>query len=144
MSNYEWLEWLDVSGPFLAESVLKDVFPQGLEEVDFEMYYNKIWNKWQRGLSDADAVALSIWRGGAVCTPTRVYRRNHSSDNVFTHCRQCGGERGSAIHLFKECPKLEQHRHFWLVPTSCLRIVASASKMHSQKWLHCNRCSKDG
>lgn len=30
----EWLSLMDISGPFLAEPVLKDVFPQGLEEVD--------------------------------------------------------------------------------------------------------------
>lgn len=30
----EWLSLMDISGPFLAEPVLKDAFPQGLEEVD--------------------------------------------------------------------------------------------------------------
>ncbi|MCZ4262298.1 hypothetical protein O4G76_15770 [Limimaricola sp. G21655-S1] len=32
----EWLSLIDISGPFLAEPVLKDVFPQGLDEVDVE------------------------------------------------------------------------------------------------------------
>ena len=32
--RYEWLSLIDVSGPFLAEPVLNDVFPQGLEAVD--------------------------------------------------------------------------------------------------------------
>lgn len=27
----DWLSLIDISGPFLAEPVLKDTFPQGLE-----------------------------------------------------------------------------------------------------------------
>ena len=30
----DWLALIDVSGPFLAEPVLKDAFPQGLEGLD--------------------------------------------------------------------------------------------------------------
>lgn len=30
----EWLSLIDISGPFLAEPVLKDVFPQGLEDLE--------------------------------------------------------------------------------------------------------------
>ncbi len=30
----EWLSLIDISGPFLAEPVLKDAFPQGLDEVE--------------------------------------------------------------------------------------------------------------
>ncbi len=30
----EWISLIDVSGPFLAEPVLKQVFPQGLEQID--------------------------------------------------------------------------------------------------------------
>jgi len=33
-SPYEWLEWMDRSGPFLAEPVLAQAMPQGLESVD--------------------------------------------------------------------------------------------------------------
>jgi hypothetical protein len=32
--GYEWLNLLEVSGPFLAVPVLREVFPQGLEELD--------------------------------------------------------------------------------------------------------------
>jgi hypothetical protein len=32
--NHEWLELIEVSGPFLALPVLRDAFPQGLEELD--------------------------------------------------------------------------------------------------------------
>ncbi len=30
----EWLSLIDVSGPFLAEPVLNQAFPQGLEQMD--------------------------------------------------------------------------------------------------------------
>ena len=30
----EWLSLIEISGPFLAVPVLKEVFPQGLEELD--------------------------------------------------------------------------------------------------------------
>lgn len=33
-ANHEWLNLLEVSGPFLAVPVLREVFPQGLEELD--------------------------------------------------------------------------------------------------------------
>lgn len=32
--HHDWLSLIEISGPFLAETVLKEVFPQGLEEVD--------------------------------------------------------------------------------------------------------------
>lgn len=32
--NHEWMELVEVSGPFLALPVLRDAFPQGLEELD--------------------------------------------------------------------------------------------------------------
>lgn len=33
-AKHEWLNLLDISGPFLAVPVLREVFPQGLEELD--------------------------------------------------------------------------------------------------------------
>src|SRR5688572_28218781 len=33
-NRHDWLNLLEVSGPFLAVSVLREVFPQGLEELD--------------------------------------------------------------------------------------------------------------
>ena len=32
-AKHEWLNLLEVSGPFLAVPVLREVFPQGLEEM---------------------------------------------------------------------------------------------------------------
>ena len=33
-AKHEWLNLLEVSGPFLAVPVLREVFPQGLEELE--------------------------------------------------------------------------------------------------------------
>lgn len=33
-SHTEWLSLIEISGPFLAVPVLKEVFPQGLEQLD--------------------------------------------------------------------------------------------------------------
>ena len=78
---------------------------EGIEECDLEVYSTMPWKRWRKGLSDKDASALNVWRGGAVRTPTRVFFRGTPLDDVYTHCRECGEERGSATHLFKECPK---------------------------------------
>jgi hypothetical protein len=32
--HHEWLSLIEISGPFLAVPVLKEAFPQGLEELD--------------------------------------------------------------------------------------------------------------
>ncbi len=32
--HHEWLALVEISGPFLAVPVLKEAFPQGLEELD--------------------------------------------------------------------------------------------------------------
>ncbi len=33
-THHDWLSLIEISGPFLAVSVLKEAFPQGLEELD--------------------------------------------------------------------------------------------------------------
>lgn len=32
--HHDWLSLIEISGPFLAVPVLKEAFPQGLEELD--------------------------------------------------------------------------------------------------------------
>lgn len=48
----EWLSLIDVSGPFLAEPVLKDAFPQGLEAVDAEKRrtLRQAYDEWREAL----------------------------------------------------------------------------------------------
>ncbi|MCZ0811876.1 hypothetical protein N5A93_06505 [Roseovarius sp. EGI FJ00037] len=54
----EWLALLEISGPFLAEPVLKDAFPQGLEDVasDKRRLLRQAYDEWREAkeLEDAD------------------------------------------------------------------------------------------
>lgn len=58
----EWLSLLDISGPFLAEPVLKDAFPQGLEDVDASKrkLLRQAYDEWRDAieLADEDLPAL--------------------------------------------------------------------------------------
>lgn len=51
----EWLSLIDVSGPFLAEPVLKQAFPQGLEQVDpvARKHVRQAYDEWREAI-DAD------------------------------------------------------------------------------------------
>ncbi|WP_371061535.1 Eco57I restriction-modification methylase domain-containing protein [Rhodosalinus sp. 5P4] len=58
----EWLALLEISGPFLAEPVLKDAFPQGLEDVasDKRRLLRQAYDEWREAkeLEDADLSEL--------------------------------------------------------------------------------------
>lgn len=56
----EWLNLIDVSGPFLAEPVLKDAFPQGLEGLDAakRRLVRQAYDEWREAL-DLDDPELS-------------------------------------------------------------------------------------
>lgn len=52
----EWLSLIDVSGPFLAEPVLKDAFPQGLEGLDSskKKIVRQAYDEWREALDTGD------------------------------------------------------------------------------------------
>lgn len=52
----EWLSLIDISGPFLAEPVLKDAFPQGLEELDTQKRrtIRQAYDEWREAIDLAD------------------------------------------------------------------------------------------
>ncbi|MEZ4474127.1 MAG: hypothetical protein R3F60_25740, partial [bacterium] len=58
-ATHEWLNLLEVSGPFLAIPVLREVFPQGLEELDSARAkrLRSAYEEW-RDAVDGDDVAL--------------------------------------------------------------------------------------
>lgn len=60
----EWLSLIDVSGPFLAEPVLKDAFPQGLEGLDAEKKrtVRQAYDEWREALDLDDPDLLRIHR----------------------------------------------------------------------------------
>ena len=62
----EWLSLIDISGPFLAEPVLKEAFPQGLEEIESSKRrtLRQAYDEWREAqeLDDHDLPALhSAW-----------------------------------------------------------------------------------
>jgi len=60
----EWLSLIDVSGPFLAEPVLKDAFPQGLEGLDpaKRTIVRQAYDEWREALDFGDSAFPQIHR----------------------------------------------------------------------------------
>lgn len=58
----EWLSLIEVSGPFLAEPVLKDAFPQGLEGLDGakKKLVRQAYDEWREAIDLDDPDALRI------------------------------------------------------------------------------------
>ena len=55
-TRYEWLEWMDRSGPFLAVPVLDQALPQGLDQLDPRKRRNlrQAYDEWREDLEQAD------------------------------------------------------------------------------------------
>jgi len=53
----EWLSMVDVSGPFLAEPVLKQAFPQGLEQTDpsIRKQVRQAYDEWREAVDTEDS-----------------------------------------------------------------------------------------
>ncbi len=58
----EWLSLIDVSGPFLAEPVLKQVFPQGLERTDplICKHVRQAYDEWREAVDTEDPQVAAI------------------------------------------------------------------------------------
>jgi hypothetical protein len=54
--HHDWLSLIEISGPFLAVPVLKEAFPQGLEELDFakRKWLRQAYDEWQEALETGD------------------------------------------------------------------------------------------
>ncbi len=61
----EWLSLIDVSGPFLAEPVLDQAFPQGLEQIDplKRKIVRQAYDEWREAIEmdDPQLPALHTW-----------------------------------------------------------------------------------
>ncbi|MCK9608839.1 MAG: N-6 DNA methylase [Methylomonas sp.] len=55
-SHAEWLSLIEISGPFLAVPVLKEVFPQGLEQLDVDKRkrLRQAYEEWREALENDD------------------------------------------------------------------------------------------
>jgi hypothetical protein len=80
---------------------------EGLERVDVELTSSRAWKEWRGGLSLEQRTALSVWRGGAVMTPTRRWSQR---DAARARCPWCPEPHCSARHLWAECPRLDARR----------------------------------
>jgi len=72
-AKHEWLNLLEVSGPFLAVPVLREVFPQGLEELDSShaKRLRGAYEEWRDAVDgdDADREQLhAAWIDEVLCT----------------------------------------------------------------------------
>src|ERR1017187_8653280 len=54
--HHDWLALIEISGPFLAVPVLKEVFPQGLEELDGvkRKRLRQAYEEWREALETDD------------------------------------------------------------------------------------------
>lgn len=70
----EWLGLIDVSGPFLAEPVLKDAFPQGLEGLDAakKRLVRQAYDEWREALDLDDPEFTKIHRAWIDLVLSRV------------------------------------------------------------------------
>lgn len=83
---------------------------EGLDRADVELLSHPRWKRWTRSLAPQRALALRVWRGGAVLTPTR---RWYQRVEAWSACPWCDHPRASARHFFAECPRLDRVRA-WL------------------------------
>ena len=58
----EWLSLIDISGPFLAEPVLKQAFPQGLEQADpvTRKHVRQAYDEWREAIDADDPDSASV------------------------------------------------------------------------------------
>ena len=55
--EHEWLDLIDISGPFLAVPVLKNAFPQGLDQLDPKNQKKPVrqaYDEWREALDEGD------------------------------------------------------------------------------------------
>jgi len=58
----EWLSLIEVSGPFLAEVILKEAFPQGLEKIDpfKKKSFRNTYDEWRETIDSHDVEDIAI------------------------------------------------------------------------------------
>lgn len=63
-AKHEWLNLVDVSGPFLAVPVLREVFPQGLDELDTAraQRLRSAYEEWREAVDGDDAAVEALHR----------------------------------------------------------------------------------
>ena len=64
LAHIEWLDLVDITGPFLADTVLKTVFPQGLDRVEKSLrgHLYSIYEEWRDAFNPRDDHPTEIHR----------------------------------------------------------------------------------
>ena len=78
---------------------------EGTEAIDIEAQSQPSWRRWERSLPPGQRTQLSVWRGGAVHTPTRRWYGRRTADDQS--CPHCGFAQASARHFWAECPRFD-------------------------------------
>ena len=104
MSNdHEWLNLVEVSGPFLAVPVLKDVFPQGLEALSFghPQRLRRTYEEWREAvdIQDVDLTELhAAWVKEVLSTALEIDDAVlRSGDNLPASLTMMMPEHGTTI-----------------------------------------------
>ena len=79
---------------------------EGIADVDLEAQSDPSWTAWSRRLHDGDRQLLSIWRGGAVRSPTRRWSfHDRTGESGAAACPWCQAPFASSRHFWTECPR---------------------------------------
>ena len=81
---------------------------EGVGDIDLEAQSHPKWVRWVKGLTGESRRLLSVWRGGAIATPTRRWTGRGSPEQ--TECQFCRFDRASARHWWAECPRFDEDR----------------------------------
>jgi hypothetical protein len=83
----EWLSLIDISGPFLAEPVLKDAFPQGLDGLDStkRRTARQAYDEWREALDLDDPDFLKIHRAWIDLVLKQVLDLDEDGSGVRAH-----------------------------------------------------------
>ena len=82
---------------------------EGIDQVDLDIPSHKQWKTFLKTLTPDHLTTLTVWRSGAVWTPTRRFWRPNAP-NAHTSCFWCPSPVASARHFFCDCPKFEAFR----------------------------------
>jgi hypothetical protein len=83
---------------------------EGISRIDVEAQSDARWKSWCRKLTSEQQTCLSIWRSGAISTPTRRWAYRGGADAHRRQCPFCSFELASARHWWAECPHFGEAR----------------------------------
>jgi hypothetical protein len=77
---------------------------EGIEGIDIEAMSCQRWKRWKEDMPADERRRLTVWRAGAVKTPTR------NQTEMDHKCPWCGADYASMRHFFVDCEHFDQFR----------------------------------